>query len=294
MSKLRVLILFSCIVCFVSAQTDIKPEWRDSDVSMFNHYFNNFPLDSKTTVNDLITNLERFESASKDSIGFDGILYWWILPGGTITINSYIVSYHGKIAMGETIIYKDDIKYLDGVFERDKRIEEEFFKHFKLQVNPHFFTDSVYVHSFTNDSVLNEYKTHVAAHLGKQKELNLAGCEFEYNLLNKPTGSYQFESWFRENTDYPPFYAINKLISENRIDCIKNIIRGYSLPGRMYGTAALLQLAEEGTYQLSIEDKELIKKVLSLNLEVQSGSGLTEGVKYKDCINPNLLKLIEE
>lgn len=210
MGKLRILILFSFIASFVTAQTEVKPEWIDSDISIFNHYFDNFPLDAKTTVNDLISNLERFEGASKDSIGFDGILHTWILPGGAITINSSIVSYHGKIAMGETIIYK-------------------------------------------------------------------------------PTGSYQFELWFRENINYPLFYAINKLISENRIDCIKNIIRGYSLPGRMYGTAALLQLAEEGAYKLSKKDKELIKKVLSFNLEVQSGYDLSS-VKYKDCINPKLLK----
>jgi hypothetical protein len=62
----------------------------------------------------------------------------------------------------------------------------------------------------------------------------------------------------------------------------------------MYGTAALLQLAKEKAYKLSDEDKELINKVLNLNLKVESGYGLISYVKYRDCMNADLLKLIDK
>lgn len=293
MKILTFIIIF--IIPFIgSSQNEIKPEWIETDVAIFKHFFDNFPLDSETTINDLMTNLERFKDASHDSIGFDGILYWWILPGGTTSINSHIVTYHGKVAIAETIIYKDYIKGLNRVFEKDTSIREKFMQYFNLQVNPNYFNDSVYIYTFKNDSIFKNYKMHLAEYLGKQEDVDLTQCEFEYNLLNTPTGRYQFESYFRKRNDYPPFNAINKLINENRIDCIKNIIRGYSLPGRMYGTAALLQLAKEKAYKLSDVDKELIDKVLNLNLKVESGYDLTSYVKYRDCINADLLKLIDE
>ncbi len=292
--KFGTFILVFFIPFIASTQNKIKSEWIEKDVAIFKHFFDNFPLDSEMTENCVITKLDRFESASHDSIGFDGILYWWILPGGTMTINSHIVICHGEIAMIETIISQDYIKKLNRVFERDKVIKDNFFKYFKLQVNRHNFNDSIYIYSSTNHSIFHKYKMHIAEYLGKQKNVDLSQCEFEYNLLNKPTGRYQFESYFRESNDYPPFNAINKLINENRIDCIKNIIRGYSLPGRMYGTAALLQLAKEKAYQLSDEDKELIDKVLNLKLKVKSGYDLISHVKYKDCMSADLLKLIDK
>ena len=120
------LVLTFFILLMSSSQGQVKEEWIKMDVSIFQHFFKYFPLKPETTLNDLSNNLQRWESTSHYPIGFDGILHWWILPGGTITINSNIVSYNGQIIMVETTIFRDYIKRLDEVFKRDRNIEEKF------------------------------------------------------------------------------------------------------------------------------------------------------------------------
>jgi hypothetical protein len=291
--KILVFILFSIIPLISSGQNTIKTKWVEMDVAIFRYFFNAFPLDSRTTVNDLMTNLKGFKDAPQDSLGLDGILYNWLLGGGYISLQSSVVTYKGKIAMVKTTISKE-IEKLNRVFERDITIRETFKQYFKLQKYPNYFNDSIYVYTYKNDSIFENYKMHVAQYLGKQEKMDLTQCKFEYDLLNEPTGRYLFLSYFRISNEYPASNAINKLIYENRIDCIRNIIRGFSLPGRIYGIAALLQMAKEKTYKLSEDDKELIRKVLNLNLIIGEGDDLIAVGKYRDCLKADLLKFIDK
>ena len=295
--KNSLLIFTFSISLLASAQEQFNEEWIKMDVSIFQHFFKYFPLKPEITLSDLSNNLQRFESTSHNPIGFDGIMHWWVLPGGTVSINSYIVSYNGQIIMAETIIFQDYIKRLNRVFERDRNIEKKFHEFFSLKVNSHDFMDTVYSNIYVNQVAFNKYKNHVAEYLGKQDELDISKCKFEYDLLNNPTGRYGFESFNDLSTnDWTPFYAINKLKNDNRIDCIKNIIRGYSLPGRIYGLVALLQLAKENKYHLTAEDKMLIYKVLNLNLTVESsyGTDIISNRLYKDCVGSDLMKILEK
>ena len=166
-----------------------------------------------------------------------------------------------------------------------------------LKVNPVYFNDSIYSNTYVNQAAFNKFKNQVAGYLGKQEELDITQCKFEYDFLNNPTGRYGFESFNDLSTnDWTPFYAINKLKNDNRIGCIKNIIRGYSLPGRIYGVVALLQLAKEDKYLLTADDKILINKVLNLNLTVDSGYGtdIISNRLYKDCVDADLIKILEK
>lgn len=291
------LIIFLSLILLASSHGQVKEEWIKQDVSIFEHFFKYFPLRPETTLNDLSNNLQRFESTTIYQIGFDGIMHWWVLPGGTLSINSNIVSFDGQIIMAETTIYKDYIKRLNRVFERDKNIEKKFHEFFSLRVNSHDFTDSVYSNTYINQVAYNKFKNHVAENLGKQDELDISECKFEYDFLNNPTGNYGFESFNNlSSNDWTPIYAINKLKNDNRIDCIKNIIRGYSLPGRIYGVVALLQLVKENKYLLTASDKLLINKVLNLNLTVESGYGtdIISNRLYKDCVDYDLMKILNK
>ena len=293
--KFRILLILLFVPYLVSAQREIKAEWINEDVSMFQYFFNTFPLKSTTNEADLLNTLKRFKDAECKSIGFGAVLYWWCLPGGTITIKSNIVSYCGKIAMVETTIDQDDIKRLSYVFERDKTIKNNFFKLFKLQVNKNYFNDSVYLYTYTNDSVFQEYRNQVNKQLGEQKILDLSQSEFEFNLLNKPTGRYQYDgSYFNNAKDYPPVLATQKLINEKQTDCLFNIIKGNSLPGRLYGITAILQMVRDNKYRMTIQDKVLIKKVLNMDLYVEGGYHLVSYKKYANCINDDLLKILEK
>lgn len=298
MTMKNILLIFTfSFILLASSLGQVNEEWIKMDVSIFQHFFKYFPLRPEITLNDLSNNLQRFESTSHNPIGFDGILYWWVLPGGTVSINSYIVSYNGQIIMAETIIFQDYIKRLNRVFERDRNIEKNFHKFFSLKVNPHDFMDSVYSNTYVNQVAFNKFKNHVAEYLGKQEELDISKYKFEYDLLNNPTGRYGFESFNDLSiNDWSPFYAINKLKNDNRIGCLKNIIRGYSLPGRIYGVVALLQLAKEDKYLLTADDKMLINKVLKLNLTVESGYGtdIISNRLYKDCVDADLIKILEK
>jgi hypothetical protein len=298
MTMKNILLIFTFSFSLLASSVgQVNEEWIKMDVSIFQHFFKYFPLKPEITLNVLSNNLQRWESASHYPIGFDGILHWWILPGGTLTINSHLVSYNGQIIMAETIIYKDYIRRLNRVFERDKNIEKKFHEYFSLMVNPHYFNDSVYIYTYVNQPAFDKYKDHVAEYLGKQDQIDISECKFEYDFLNNPTSRYGFE-YFSDLTpnDWTPFYAIHKLKNENRIDCIRNIIKGYSLPGKIYGVVALLQLAKEGKYLLTINDKTLINKVSSLNLTVESGYGtdIISNRLYKDCVDADLIKILEK
>jgi hypothetical protein len=298
MTMKNILLIFTFSFSLLASSVgQVNEEWIKMDVSIFQHFFKYFPLKPEITLNDLSNNLQRWESASHYPIGFDGILHWWILSGGTVTINSNIVSYNGQIIMAETEISQDYIKRLNRVFEYDRNIEKKFHEFFSLKVNPHYFNDSVYSNTYVNQAALNKFKNHVSEYLGKQDELDITQCKFEYDFLNNPTGRYGFE-YFSDLTtnDWTPFYAIHKLKNENRIDCIRNIIKGYSLPGRIYGVVALLQLAKEGKYRLTADDKKRINRVLSLNLTVESGYGtdIISNRLYKDCVDADLIKILEK
>jgi hypothetical protein len=295
--KRSILILTISFLLNVYSSGQVNEEWIKMDVSIFHHFFTYFPLKPEMTLDSLNKDLQRFESTTHRNIGFGGTLHWWILPGGTVTINSYMVSYNAHIIMAETILFKDYLKGLTRVLERDSVIERKFHKYFSLSVNPHYFNDTVYRYIYINQPALNEYKNHVSQYLGKQDEVDLSKCKFEYDFLISPTSSYGFESFndFSSN-DWTPFYAINTLKKDKRIDCIKNIIKGYSLPGRIYGVVALLQLAKENKYRLSDEDKTMILKVLNLSLTVESGFGtdIISNRFYKDCVNADLMNILNK
>jgi hypothetical protein len=289
------IIIFLSFILLASSFGQVKEEWIKQDVLIFQHFFKYFPLKPEMTLNDLSNNLQRFESTTTNPIGFDGFMHWWVLPGGTVSINSYIVSYNGQIIMAETTIFQDYIKRLQRVFERDRNIEKKFHEFFILNVNSNNLMDSVYSNTYINQTAFNKYRKHVAEFLGNQDDVDISKCKFEYDFLNNPTGRYGFESFNDLTTnDWPPFYAIHKLKIDNRIDCIRNIIRGYSLPGRIYGVVALLQLARENKYFLTAGDKQLINKVLNLNLTVESGYGtdIISNRLYKDCVDTELIRIL--
>jgi hypothetical protein len=290
--KLLVLLLILFFPLLSSAQ--YPEEWLKQNVEIFRYFFNNFP--SKPDV----IERETKESIHCDSMGFGATLRWWILPGGTLAINTKAVMYDGKIAIAEAKVWKDYINQLPTVFERDEEIMKKFYSLFELHVDYMNYVDSEYVYTYINKSIYQKFKNKVAEALGEQTEVDLTDCNIEYNLLNNPTQNFGFYSDFdlpflNSKTHDSDIWAIKKLMKENRLDCIKNIIRGYSIPGRMYGIAAILQLASKGEYQLTPKDKELIKKVLNLNLTVTSTNGDDLGyyIKYKECIDKELLKLLD-
>lgn len=280
------------VLCFFYlssfSQTAGRKEWVDKDVSIFKHYFEIFPLNTTTTLDDLKSKLKLFKYSEIDSIGFGGVLRWWTCPGGYITIGATILSYKNQIVMVVTTIDNYYISSLSRVFKQDSTLKIKFYKLFTVRKITHDFQDSTYEYTYINQPLFEEYKNHISEFLGKQTIVNTEKCQFEYNLLNSPVSRYQLANPAHKN--YPPNYAVTKLKNENRVDCFLNIIRGYSLTGRIYGIRGLLELVKEGKYILTKDDKELIKKVLSLNLTVEEGSiDLIAELKYNECIQPILL-----
>lgn len=301
--KLFKLLFIIGILCFHSlnalSQNDIPEEWVDLDVAIFQQFFQAFPPKSETTLEDLKLNFKNFKQASKDSIGFDASLYDCRFIGGTISIYTTVVSYKNRIVKVEANISNTEFSHLNRVFNRDSNIKSRFdklftlktFPRYPLKALPHHYKDSCYQYTYTNQPLFEEYKNHVAEYLGEQGAVSPGKCKLEYDFLNNPTNRYQFlSSYFKS---YRPVYAMNKLKKANKIDCIKNIIRGFSLSGRIYGIAGLLELAKEGKYTLTKDDKDLINKVLNLDLTVESSSGcFIITLKYRECIDNELLKAL--
>jgi len=304
MKLFRILFIIG-ISCFFSlnvlSQNNIPEEWVDMDVATFQQFFQTFPPKSETTLDELKLNSRNLKQASKDSIGFEGSLYDCRFIGGTISIYTTIVSYKNRIVKVEANISNTEFSHLNRVFNRDSSIRTRFeklfalktFPRYPLKALPHHYKDSCYQYTYTNHSLFEEYKNHVAEYLGKQATVSPGKYKLEYDFLNNPTGNYEFSSSYFKT--YRPVYAMYKLKKANKIDCIKNIIRGYSLSGRIYGIAGLLELAKEGKYTLTKDDKDLIKKVLNLDLTVKSSSGcFIITLKYKECIDNDLLKVLSD
>jgi len=178
--KYRFLIISLFFSLIISAQTKFNKEWIAKDVSIFQHFFENFPVKQNTTLADLKLKLIKFKSADQDSIGFGGILYDWTLPGGYITIHSNVVSYKNQIIMTETYILKEDIKYLKKVFKLDRNVENKFHKFFSLKVRLYEFNDTTYNYTYINQAAFEDYKNHVAKYLGKQSEVDITNCKYEF------------------------------------------------------------------------------------------------------------------
>ena len=183
-------VLVLTISCFFTlngaSQRTIEPEWIDQDVKIFQQFFENFPLNSETTIDSLRHIIPNFNQSEIDTIGFDGYLHRCGLIGGYLRIITNIATYKNSVVMVEASIYKDDLKSLNLVFQRDHNIEVQFKKLFALKKNPYAPTDSTYQYTYINPVSFQAYKNHVATYLGEQSVVDTKKCVFEYDLLNNP------------------------------------------------------------------------------------------------------------
>jgi TonB family protein len=270
-------------------QSEGREEMINKDVSVFKHFYEIFPLKNATTLDDLNNKLRLFNTVKKDSTDFGGVLYNWILTGGYVTINSKILSHNNQIVWVQSTIYKDNIKRLKEVLKQNRDIQKIFNHLFTLKINPHSFNDTVYQYTYTNQSLLKENKNSFSEFIGRQTDVYIKNCEAEFDLLNSSAYKELVDPIYKK---YPPNKAITKLKDENRIDCILNIIRGNSLYGRIYAIRGLLELVKEGKYILTKDDKDLIKKVLSLDLTiVEAVYDMGFDKKYSESI-PKILSVV--
>lgn len=290
------------IVCFFFlnsfSQSTGREEWVNKDVTIFRNFFEVFPLNKTSTLENLNNKLKELNAAKKDSTFFGGILYHCILLGGYVTIHSEILSYKNQIVWVQSTIYKDNIKSLNTVFNKDKIIRENFNQLFKLKINPNSFNDTVYQYTYTNQSLSGENKSQITEFIGKQSDEYLNSCEAEFNLLNKKGGPYPLDNGFLDNgfhKKYPPNLAVTKLKYENRTDCLLRVISGEALYGRINAIRGLLELVKEGKYILTKEEKDLIKKVLSLDLTVYYITwDIVSEYKYSESIPKILMEVLDD
>jgi TonB family protein len=196
--------------------------------------------------------------------------------------------------MVEATIYKKYLHHLDLAFKENKTIKKKFNQLFALKTNPHYFNDSVYQYIYTNQSLYRAYQDHISAFLGKQTKADTTNYKFEYELLNRPTERFQFLPVYRYYRNYAPVYAVKKLLIENKTDLVLNILKGPSLYGRIYAISGLLVWGYEGKYNLTNEDKKLIRTVLGLNLNVEEARYMGTQLSYSKCIDQELLKVLDD
>jgi hypothetical protein len=112
-------------------------------------------------------------------------------------------------------------------------------------------------------TVLQEYKTKVAASLGQVKDTKVPSELMKsYASLTDPMNNSTLSGTGRDA-------EIDALLNSNRVDLLENVLRSYNPGARVLAALALLELEKLGT-QLSSERRRVIDEVLNLKIELHA------------------------
>lgn len=112
-------------------------------------------------------------------------------------------------------------------------------------------------------SVLQEYKTKVAATLGEVKSTRVPPeLATKYASLTDPMNNSTLSGTRRDD-------EIDALLNSSRVDLLENVLRAYNPGARVLAAFALLELEKSGT-ELSTETLRVIDKVLNLSIKLHA------------------------
>ena len=128
-------------------------------------------------------------------------------------------------------------------------------------------TETGIVHIETNDAVLLAYKSSVSVELGEMKQAEVPDeLKKSFDYLTSPIEHREFGG--REGES-----AIDALVNANRVDLIENVLRGFSVSGRVYAALALLKLNKKNQMVLSPDVVSTLAKVRNLNISIRTVRG---------------------
>ncbi|MDR0982819.1 MAG: hypothetical protein LBM07_06215 [Culturomica sp.] len=251
-------IFVACLPCAEAQDTKMRGRF---DKEILHYFLDSVKLSENTKIEDL-ADLNGFKQAVKTDIGFGGTLYEWTLSGGRLNIVSNIAFFSDNKLIKAEVRMNGNGEIVKDILAADTNLNVKFNLFFKEPTS-----DLPYHRDLTNRKAWDKFTENVAKTIGKQTKVNINGVEQEYNLLMNPLSNPYVGSNSEHN---PTAIAVSKLRDDGKVDCIMNIIKGYSVSGRVYALQALFELEWMSKYKLSESDRILLSKIIELPLYVNA------------------------
>lgn len=274
------------------AQEELRQDWIKLDSVIYRNLINTLASDNLSKDKDsFFKNFKKLNIDKKD-LGFGLTLFECVQYGGYATARFEILVYENQIIKYKIGYDDDDTRIVDYLLKKDNSL--------KLKTAKLKNSDSPYEYNFIDSLKYQSFQKRVAENLGELRlKIDTTNRDFQSNftILTEPTIEYAFgSSCGFGGVDPIGRKAINYFASfKNNADIFRELIKGYNPEGRIYAIEALLNLAMNKKIVLSKEDKQVIKKVLSLKIPIYECSGCIHmNSTASEVLDPQLKKFLKK
>ncbi|CAA6808745.1 MAG: Unknown protein [uncultured Sulfurovum sp.] len=220
--------------------------------------------------------IHYFDIRKEENIGFGLKRIHGYQSGGYISNSISILVYQSKVFYIKVEIEGKAIEKIKILKARDTQIQKLLDENWREDA--YTLLDSFVVkqlkYETLDEKVYFSFKNQVIKRLGSPLALSVnISLNNEYETLMFPFEQYEFGTACGYAGTRPKGRKAIEIIKTQAPVLLKNIIRGYSLEGRVYGVEALLELSNKGMVKLTKNDIDVIKKVLSLDIPLATCGG---------------------
>ena len=252
-------------------------------------------------------NLRNLDVRSEKEVGFGVKEIQAYQYGGYISNEVSIYTYNDEIFYFRVRATGKDLEKIEILKERDSVISKFISQNWvedDYQPYPSLVPTVVkrIKYEYLNKKTYLVLTKYVGNYLGNFLDIPIdSSLENEYKVLTSPFEKYDFGTACGYGGTRPKGRQAIEIIKKANPQLLKNIIRGYSVEGRIYGVEALLELASKNTIKLTDDDILTIKKVLNLDISINQCGGcmssslvakeIFEGKKYKELLFLNNINI---
>lgn len=273
--KKLLLILLPFIPIILLAQGErINEDWLKKDKSNFINLME-ILLSENKEINFFQQELNNLGVRANQDIGFNAKKYEFAQGGGYISNWIKICTLKDSIFYCKVSITSDDVEKMEILAQRDSSILKLLSQNWNrksFKQNGGLFESFDY--EYINQDLYTRFKENVENDFGKIENVqDDSMAHMDYQTLVSPFENYDFGyACYYAGTQPKGRVAIEKIKASNP-NLVRSIIKGYSPEGRIYAIEALLELVENGKLTLTIDDKEIIRKVLNLEIPINRCQG---------------------
>ena len=265
----------------------INEDWLEKDKSNFINLMEVL-LSDNWEIDFFQKELDNLGERAKQDIDFGAKKYEFAQGGGYISNWINVCTFNDSIFYCKVSITSDDVKKMEILAQRDSLILKLLSQNWNRKAfNHNAGLFESFDFEYINSDLYSRFKESVKNELGQlENSLVDSLLHKDYLTLVTPFENYDFGyACYFAGTPPKGRTAIENIKTSNP-NLVRDIIRGYSPEGRIYGIEALLELVEKEEVVLTLEDKEIINKVLGLQIPINRCQGcMVSSILAKDLFN---------
>jgi len=272
--KIFLLILLIFQVILLAKVEPINEKWLQIDKSNMINLIKVIKSQS-SNVNFYKKNLKRFNIDSEKELGFGVQRIEACQYGGYISNEVVIYTNNNKIFYFRMRFSgEDDLKIIEILKKRNSNIDKFISEKYQISLPSNQMEIKRIKYEVLDEENYSIFKKNIADKLGNFLNIPIdASLKNEYKTLVSPFEDYRFGTRCGYAGTQPKGRKAIEVIKKKNPKLLKNIIRGYSVEGRIYGVEAMLELASKNIIKLTNDDISTIKKVLNLNISINRCEG---------------------